>query len=125
MSALKLDDLRKGAEEKYPDFEIEMEDGKVLGFKPLFRLAKAKRKAVAEAMDIKARLEALGEDSDVDQPELMISILSDALQAAERTAGDHAELEKWAGKEDLGVWLFIFREYSERTELGEASPSES
>jgi hypothetical protein len=125
MSALKLDDLRKGAEEKYPDFEIEMEDGKVLGFKPLFRLAKAKRKAVAAAMDIGARLEALGEDHDVDQPELMIDVLSDALKAAERTAGDHAALEKWAGKEDLGVWLFIFREYSAKTELGEASPSES
>lgn len=125
MSALKLDDLRKGAEEKYPDFEIETEDGKVLGFKPLYRLAKAKRKQVAEAMNVEQRIKDLGEDTDVDQPELMISIFSDALAAAERTKGDHAALAKWAGKEDLGMWLFIFRAYSERTDLGEASPSEN
>lgn len=125
MSALKLDDLRKGAESKYPDFEIETEDGKVLGFKPVFRLPKAKRKAIATAMDVQKRIEALPEDTDVDQPELMIGILSDALKAAERSSGDHAALAKFAGKEDLGIWLFVFSEYSEMTELGEVSPSGS
>jgi hypothetical protein len=125
MSALSLDDLRKGAESKYPDFEIETEDGKVLGFKPVFRLPKEKRKVIAEAMDVQKRIEALPEDTDVDQPELMIDILSDALKAAERTKGDHAALAKFAGKEDLGIWLFVFTEYSAVTELGEASPSVS
>jgi hypothetical protein len=125
MSALKLDDLRKGAEEKYPDFEIETEEGKVLGFKPIFRLVKERRKQVAEAMDVERRLKALGEDSDVDQAELMIQIFSDALKAAERAKGDHAALAKWAGADDLGIWLFIFRAYSEKTDLGEAQPSES
>ena len=125
MSALKLDDLRKGAESKYPDFEIETEDGKVLGFHPIFRLPKAKRKAVAAAFDIQKRAEALGEDSDVDQPELFISVLSDALHAAERTKGDFEALAEWAGTEDLGIWLYIFTNYSEVTELGEVSPSEN
>lgn len=125
MSALSLDDLRKGAQSKYPDFEIETEDGKVLGFKPVFRLPKEKRKVIAEAMDIQKRIEALPEDTDVDQPELMVEILSDALQAAERTKGDHAALAKFAGKEDLGIWLYVFSEYSAVTELGEASPSVS
>lgn len=125
MSALSLDDLRKGAESKYPDFEIEAEDGKILGFKPVFRLPKAKRKTIAEAMDIQKRIEALPEDAEVDQPELMIAILSDALKAAERTKGDHTALAKWAGTEDLGIWLFVFTEYSKTTDLGEASPSES
>lgn len=125
MSALKLDDLRKAAEEKYPDFEIETEDGRVLGFKPVFRLPKAQRKAIAAAMDIQKRIEALPEDTDVDQPELMVEIVSDALKAAERTKGDHAALAKWAGTDDLGIWLFVFTEYSAKTELGEASPSES
>lgn len=125
MSALSLDDLRKGAASKYPDFEIETEDGKILGFHPVFRLPKAKRKAITEAMDIKSRIEALGEDTDTDQPELMISILSDALHAAERSKGDHAALARWAGREDLGTWLYIFKQYSEVTDLGEASPSES
>ncbi|MGZ4659747.1 MAG: phage tail assembly protein [Arthrobacter sp.] len=125
MSALSLDDLRKGAAEKYPDFEIETEDGKLLGFKPIFRLPKARRQAVAAALDVEARIKELGEDTEVDQPELMIGILSDALLAAERSKGDHAALAKWAGKEDLGMWLFIFREYSEVTDLGEAAPSEN
>lgn len=125
MSALSLDDLRKGAQSKYPDFEIETEDGKVLGFKPVFRLPKEKRKVIAEAMDIQKRIEALPEDTDVDQPELMVEILSDALRAAERTKGDHAALAKFAGKEDLGIWLYVFSEYSAVTELGEASPSVS
>lgn len=125
MSALSLDDLRKGADAKYPDFEIEMEDGKVLGFKPVLRLPKAKRKAVADALDLKKRMEALPEDHDVDQAELMISVLSDALKAAERTKGDFALLAKWAGMDDLGIWLFLFEQYSETTDPGEASPSES
>lgn len=125
MSALSLDDLRKGAESKYPDFEIEAENGKILGFKPVFRLPKSKRRAVAQAMDIQKRIEALPDDTEVDQPELMIAILSDALKAAERTKGDHAALAKWAGAEDLGIWLFVFAEYSKTTDLGEASPSES
>ena len=125
MSALSLDDLRKGAEAKYPDFEIETEDGKILGFKPVFRMEKKKRKAVAAAMDIKTRIEALPEDTDIDQPELFITILSDALKAAERSTGDHAALKKFAGTEDLGMWLFIFSEYSALTDLGEASPSGS
>jgi hypothetical protein len=125
MSALYLDDMRAGAAAKYPDFEIEAEEGKVLGFRPLFRLPKSKRKAVAEAMDLQKRIEGLPEDHEYDQPQLIIEVLSEALKAAERTKGDHAHLAKWAGTEDLGIWLFIFGEYSEKTNLGEASPSES
>ena len=125
MSALSLDDLRKGADAKYPDFEIETEDGKVLGFKPVLRLPKAKRKAVADALDLKKRIEALPEDHDTDQAELMVSVLSDAMHAAERTRGDHAKLVKWAGLDDLGMWLFLFEQYSEVTDPGGASPSES
>lgn len=119
MSALKLDELLAAAEEKYPDFEIETEDGKVLGFKPVFRLPKSKRQLIAKAMDVKARIEGLPEDADMDQPELFINVLSDALKGAERTKGDHAVLAKAIGSEDLGPWLYIFQEYSEKTQLGE------
>lgn len=125
MSALKLDDLRRGADAKYPDFEIEMEDGRVLGFKPVLRLDKKKRRAVADALDVKKRIEALPEDHDMDQATLMINTFSDALKAAERTRGDHAALVKWAGLDDLGMWIFLFEQYSEVTDPGGASPSES
>lgn len=125
MSAIKLDDLRRGADAKYPDFEIEMEDGRVLGFKPILRLNKAKRRAVADALDVKKRLEALPEDHDMDQATLMINTFSDAMKAAERTRGDHSALVKWAGLDDLGMWLFLFEQYTEVTDPGGASPSES
>lgn len=125
MSAISLDDLRKGADAKYPDFEIETEDGRILGFKPVLRLPKKKRHAVSEALDLKKRLDALPEDHDVDQAQLMIEVLSDALKAAERTRGDFALLQKWAGMDDLGIWLYLFEQYSEVTDPGEASPSES
>lgn len=125
MSALKLDDLRRGADSKYPDFEIEMEDGRILGFKPVLRLNKARRRAVAEALDLQKRVENLPEDTDMDQATLIINTLSDALKAAERSRGDHAALVKWAGTDDLGMWLFLFEQYSEVTDPGGASPSES
>ena len=125
MSALKLDDLRKGADAKYPDFEIEMEDGRILGFKPVLRLDKKKRRAVRDALNVKKRIEELPEDADMDQATLMIATFSDALKAAERTRGDHAALVKWAGLEDLGMWLFLFEQYSDVTDPGGASPSES
>lgn len=125
MSAIKLDDLRKAADTKYPDFEIEAEDGKVLGFKPIFRLDKKGRKAVHDAMDLKARVEELPEDSDMDQSELLIAVLQDAFKLTERTRGDFTALKKWAGSEDLGIWLFLFEQYQEVTDAGEASPSES
>lgn len=125
MSAISLDDLRKGADAKYPDFEIETEDGRILGFKPVLRLPKKKRQAVADALDLKKRLDALPEDHDVDQAQLMVEVLSDALKAAERTRGDFAVLQKWAGMDDLGIWLYLFEQYSDVTDPGEASPSES
>jgi hypothetical protein len=40
MSAIKLSDLQQGADEKYPDFEIEIEDGKVV-FNPTLEEIKA------------------------------------------------------------------------------------
>lgn len=125
MSALSLDDIAKGASSKYPDFEIEAEGGRILGFKPVLRLPKAKRKLVADALDLKKQIDELPEDHDMDQAELMIKVLSGALKAAERTRGDYTVLEKWAGKEDLGIWLYLFEQYNEVTEPGEASPSES
>lgn len=126
MSALSLDDLLKGASAKYPDFEIETEEnGRVLGFKPVLRLSKVKRKAVAEALDLRKQIDALPEDHDMDQAELMIKVIMGALEAAERTRGDFKVLAKWAGTEDLGIWLFLFEQYNEVTEAGEASPSES
>lgn len=125
MSALKLDDLRKGAAEKYPDFTIEMEDGSEIGFLALLRLDKKKRTACRGAMDIKARIAAIDKDADVDRVEFTISILQDVFRITERTKGDYMALKKWAGSEDLAMWEFLFEQWYEVTDAGEALRSES
>lgn len=125
MSAIKLDDLRKGAAEKYPDFEIEMEDGKILAFKAVLRLDKKARKAVAVAFDMKARAEALTEEDDIDRVDLTIMILQDVFKYTERTRGDFTALKKWAGSEDLAMWEFLFEQWFEVTDAGEVMRSES
>lgn len=125
MSAIKLDDIRKGADAKFPDFEVEDENGKILAFRPVFRLPSAKRAKVAEAMDLHKRVASLTEEDKVDQSKLLCQVFSDTFTLIERTKGDGAALKKWAGMEDLGMWLYLFDSYSEVTQLGEVSPSGS
>ena len=115
MSAIKLSDLQKGAEEKYPDFEIELEDGKVVAFQPILRLDKKGRKAVIAALDIQKRTEAAGEESDEDWTDLY----SDAFRLTARTPAAFAAVRKFAG-EDLTLWSYLFNEYQEKTNAGEA-----
>lgn len=123
MSAIKLDDLRKGAAERYPDFTVEMEDGKILAFQPVFRLDKKARKAVSLALDYQERAKALPEGSDQDQVEFLIAMMQDVFKLTERGRGDFTALKKWAGSDDLAMWMFLFENYNEKTEAGEASPS--
>jgi hypothetical protein len=115
MSAIKLSDLQQGADEKYPDFEIEIEDGKVIAFQPILRLDKKGRKAVLAALDIGKRVENAGEDSDEDWTDLY----SDAFKLTARTPAAFNFVKKWAG-EDLTRWSFLFDQYQEKTNAGEA-----
>lgn len=122
MSAIKFDDIRKGADKKFPDFEIEDGEGRIIAFRPVFRLPEAKRAKVAEALDISKRAAALTEEDKTDQSKLLCTIFADTFALIERTKGDGAALKKWAGMDDLGMWLYLFDSYSEVTQLGEASP---
>ena len=115
MSAIKLSDLQKGAEEKYPDFEIEIEEGKVIAFQPILRLDKKGRKAVVAALDISKRVQEAGEDSDEDWTDLY----SDAFRLTARTAAAFTAVKRWAG-EDLTRWSYLFDQYQEKTNAGEA-----
>ena len=115
MSAIKLSDLQKGAEEKYPDFEIEIEEGKVIAFQPILRLDKKGRKAVVAALDISKRVQEAGEDSDEDWTDLY----SDAFRLTARTTAAFTAVKRWAG-EDLTLWSYLFNEYQEKTNAGEA-----
>lgn len=113
MSAIKLSDLQQGADEKYPDFEIELEDGKVIAFQPVLRLNKAGRKAVVAALDITKKAD--DEDSDRD----MTDIIAEAFRLTARTPAAFNSLKKWAG-EDLLRWSYVFEQYQEKTNAGEA-----
>ena len=116
MSAIKLSDLQKGAEEKYPDFEIELEDGKQIAFQPILRLDKKGRKAVVAALDISKRSKAAeGEESDEDWTDLY----SDAFRLTARTPAAFTAVKKWAG-EDITRWSYLFDQYQEKTNAGEA-----
>jgi len=115
MSAIKLSDLQKGAEEKYPDFEIEIEEGKVIAFQPILRLDKKGRKAVVAALDISKRVQEAGEDSDEDWTDLY----SDAFRLTARTTAAFTAVKRWAG-EDLTRWSYLFDQYQEKTNAGEA-----
>jgi hypothetical protein len=115
MSAIKLSDLQQGADEKYPDFEIEIEDGKVVAFQPILRLDKKGRKAVVAALDISKRVEEAGEDSDEDWTDLY----ADAFKLTARTPAAFTVVKKWAG-EDLTRWSYLFDLYQEKTNAGEA-----
>lgn len=113
MSAIKLSDLQKGADEKYPDFEIEIEDGKVVAFQPILRLDKKGRKAVLAALDIAKRFAS--EESDEDWTD----VYADAFKLTARTPAAFTAVKKWAG-EDLTRWSYLFDEYQEKTHAGEA-----
>lgn len=115
MSAIKLSELQQGADEKYPDFEIEFEAGKLAAFQPILRLDKAGRKAVVAALDIKKRAENADDDSDEDWTDLY----ADAFRLTARTPEAYELLKAWAG-EDLTRWSYVFDQYQEKTNAGEA-----
>lgn len=113
MSAIKLSDLQKGADEKYPDFEIEIEDGKVVAFQPILRLDKKGRKAVVAALDIAKRFGS--EETDEDWTD----VYADAFKLTARTPAAFTAVKKFAG-EDLTRWSYLFDQYQEKTNAGEA-----
>lgn len=115
MSAIKLSDLQQGADEKYPDFEIELEDGKVIAFQPILRLDKKGRKAVVAALDISKRVKEDDEESDDDWTDLY----ADAFRLTARNVAAYNAVKKWAG-EDLTRWSYLFDQYQEKTNAGEA-----
>ena len=121
MSAIKLSDLQKGAEEKYPDFEIELdnEDGKgvqLIAFQPVLRLDKKGRRAVSNALDVRKRWAS---EEDQANDEDFTDIYADAFKLTARKPEHFEALKKWAG-EDLTRWSFAFEQYQEKTHAGEA-----
>jgi hypothetical protein len=113
MAVFSLDSIRAAAEAKYGSTDIELADDFVVRLLNPLRLPKEKR---AELLKIQEKLD--GDDADQEQ------VLADAIRLI-------AENEKAAEKllaevgSDLAVLAQIFASYSDGTQVGEASASES
>lgn len=111
MASFTLDDIRAAAEAKYGSTDIETSTGTCELVNPL-RLPKKKRD---ELMTIQKRLD--GED--VDQEE----VLSDAIRlVASSKKQAESLLDQIDG--DLTILVEVFKNYSESTQVGEASASQ-
>jgi hypothetical protein len=113
MAAFTLDSIREAAEAKYGSTDIDLGDDFIVKLVNPLRLAKSDR---ASLMAKQAELEA----EDADQEGLLAECIM--LVAENPTAGE--KLLEAIG-DDLALMVQIFKTYSEGSELGEASASES
>lgn len=113
MARFTLDNIRKAAQARYGSTDVELEDGFVVRLMNPLRLPKGKR---AELQGIQDRMNAEG----ADQEEMLHEVV---YLVAENEAAATRLID--AVGEDLTVLVEIFREYSEGTQAGEASASES
>lgn len=121
MPQVSLIDFQKAADEKFGDYEITLPAGDVACFVQAVRLPKAKRRKLAEALDMQARAaQAEAEESDDD----IFDMFKDAFRVAAKSAKDFRELEKAVG-DDPAIWTDLFNDFVEGSDMGEASPSES
>lgn len=113
MANFTLDDIRAAADKKYGSMKIDLGDDGIVELLNPLRLPKEKRDALGK---IGERMEA--EDADQE------AIFGDALRlAAKVQAPCEALIEQIGG--DLGVLAQLFEDYSNGTQVGEASASES
>ncbi|WP_327292443.1 phage tail assembly protein [Streptomyces sp. NBC_01198] len=113
MTAFSLDDIRAAAEAKYGSTDIDLGGENIVRLLNPLRLAKAARARLVAIQD------ELGED-DADQE----ALLSEALVLVAETPGKGKALLKAVG-DDLAVLASLFERYSEGTQAGEASASQS
>jgi hypothetical protein len=113
MANFSLDSIRAAAEAKYGSTDIELGDGFVVRLLNPLRLPKEKR---AELLKIQEKLDG----DDVDQELVLadaVRLVADNEKAAEKLLSEVGS--------DLAVLAQIFATYSEGTQVGEASASES
>jgi hypothetical protein len=108
-----LDDIRKAADKKYGSTEIGLGEGEVVVLLNPLRLPKEKRDVLG---DIGSRLEEDGADQ--------AAIMADALRAAAKSASKVEKLIE-AIDGDLAILMELFERYTDGTQAGEASASES
>jgi hypothetical protein len=110
MPQLTLDDIRAAAEAKYGSTDIAVDGRTVRLLNPL-RLPKKRRDAL---MAVQEKLNADGADQE--------ALLAEALSTVAESPGAAKALLTAIGG-DLAVLVELFRQYSEGTQVGEASAS--
>jgi len=113
MANFTLDDIRKAADAKYASTNIDLGDGFTVELLNPLRLAKADRDVLTEISD---RMEEDGADQ--------AEILGDAIRAAAKSKAAAEKLIE-AIDGDLAVLAELFENYTESTQVGEASASQS
>lgn len=106
MANFTLDDIRKGAEDKYASFDIELEDRTVRLVNPL-RMTKAERKKLSELM------ESIQESEDQE------AAIDDLIVQVADTKENGKALLKALG-DDLAQKMYVIESYSKDTQAGEA-----
>lgn len=116
---MKVADLRREAEEKYTDLEIELDDGGVIRMRNLLRLddrARHSAQVLIESLDSKE--ERKGFDALAHQEGVLRDLF---LLVADDTEAMKREIEGW----DLPLRFRVLEAWTERTQAGEASSSAS
>lgn len=112
MPKIQLSDFQNTISKKYEDFEVHLSETEVVHFSPALRLNKAKRRALADVLDIETRAKA---DNDDD----IFDVYRDAFKVSEKKAGDFNKLAKAIG-DDPAVWQELFLNFVQDTQAGEA-----
>lgn len=113
-TVVKLSDLKRAAEKKYAEYSIDIDDfGNSVTLLPILKLPKHQRDRLDEISKLSDK-----EDADaLDVFHLWASIVA-------KTQTDANTLIDAMG-DDLSYWKQLQDDWSERTQAGEAQPSES
>lgn len=107
--SLKLSDLQSAADEAYGNFVVDLEDGTEVAFKPLLRLSKERREAVA----------TLHKDGDWSDPDAVVTNVKEFFRLRAVREADFKKLVKVLG-DDLAQWMTLFNLAAKAEEPGEA-----
>ena len=117
-----LDQLRADIETKYGPFVIDLGDGATATLDPMMRLPKERRAAFSEKYRALQSMQADQENLDLDG---LLDPIWDLLRVVARDDGSAARLAAALPDPDPATLLELFEQYAERSQPGEASPSET
>lgn len=112
-SSITLADIKRSAERKYAPLSVELDNGATVKLLPILKLTKDKRDALTH----------LGDETEGDDEDVLTVFLSWAFAVADTEDGAAALAD--AIGDDLTYWKELQTQWVDRTQPGEAKPSES